>query len=207
MSANQCEIRVLDDDPQVLASVERLLATHTLPVRTFATVEEFFAAGPPEVPACLLLDQHLGPAKGTEVHAAIQARGWHLPTIFLTADSDVHIVVDALRGGADNYLTKPYAPAELIAAIERCLEQARQHWEQKRGNDEFIRRAATLTERERNIVRFVLGGLLNKEIADRLGIALVTVKVHRGRAMRKLGSRNPAELAHRAAQVGLTPLA
>lgn len=195
---------VLDDDSSVLRSLERLLATRGYQVRAHAKPDEFFRAGLPEGPACLLLDQNLGDTKGTAVHAEMKRLGWDLATVFLTADGEVQTVVAAMRGGAVNYLTKPYDPVELLEVVAKCLERVKEEQQGKRELAELRCRAAMLTGREREVVALVAGGLLNKEIADRLNLAVVTVKVHRGRAMRKLGAGNPAELARIAEVAGLT---
>lgn len=203
MNQHLSQVLILDDDPAVLVSLERLLAANGYAARTHLTPDDLFGAGQPPAPACLLLDQNLGAVKGTDVHAELQQRGWFLPTVFLTADWDTHTVVQAMRGGADDYLTKPYDPDELIRAVSRGLERARAG---QSARDEIARAraaAATLTARERTIVGLVVSGLLNKQIAHQLGLAVVTVKVHRGRAMQKLGAKNPAELAHIAALAGI----
>jgi len=205
MSPDAHQVMVLDDDKAVLVSLERLLEANGFSVRTHLTPEEFFRSGLPTVPACLLLDQHLGPAKGTDVHAEMQRLGWNIPTVFLTADWDTHTVVRAMRNGADDYLTKPFDPDELLRAVKRCLERAAETLVADESQARIRARVASLTPREREIVGHVVSGMLNKQIADLLDLALVTVKVHRGRAMRKLGARNPAELAHIIANTGLPP--
>ena len=195
MTHDAHQVMVLDDDKSVLVSLERLLEANGFSVRTHLSPEEFFRSGLPAVPACLLLDQHLGPTKGTDVHAEMQRLGWNVPTVFLTADWDTHTVVRAMRNGADDYLTKPFDPDELLRAVKRCLERAAQTLVADESLAKIRARVASLTPREREIVGHVVSGMLNKQIADLLDLALVTVKVHRGRAMRKLGARNPAELA------------
>ena len=194
---------VLDDEPSVLRSLERLLTGHGYRVRLHETSESFFRAGFPAMPACLLLDQHLGVNRGTDVYADMKARGSHLPTIFLTANKDAHTVVQAIRSGADDYLTKPYDPDELIAAVDRATRRSLAAQRTALQHEEWRRRAATLTSRERTIVSLVVSGLLNKQIADRLDLALVTVKVHRGHAMKKLGALNAADLVHMANKTGI----
>jgi len=203
MTGMTSQVLVLDDDQAVLVSVARLLETNGYAVQLHASPETFFAAGVPPGPACLLLDQHLGATKGTEVHAEMQRRGWMLPTVFITADWDTHTVVQAMRSGADDYLTKPYNPDELLQIVERCLAHSRQALKMDAALAPLLARAARLTPRERTIVTLVVSGSLNKQIADLLGLALITVKVHRARAMKKLGARNAAELARISAQVGL----
>ena len=195
---------ILDDDFSVLASLERLLTGRGFRVRLHASPEEFFQAGLPEQPACLLLDNQLGDGmSGVEVHAEIARRGWELPTVFVTAHWNVQSVVHAMRTGADGYLTKPYNPVELMDAVARALQRAIAHRRTGLQSATALARVASLTTREREIVRLVLTGSINKEIADRLNLSLVTVKVHRGRAMRKLGAGNAVELARIAALAGV----
>jgi FixJ family two-component response regulator len=204
MNRHDSLVVALDDDRPILASLERLLSARGYPVRTHLDPDDLFRAGPPESPACLLLDYSLeARLNGIEVHAEMLRRGWNLPTIFLTAHGNIPLVVQAMRSGADGFLAKPYDPEELLAEIERALAHAR-----KLADDEKMRvalraKVATLTPRERNVVALIVAGHINKEIADRLGLALVTVKVHRGRAMQKLGAGNPAELARIAIRAGI----
>ena len=194
----------LDDDPAVLTSLKNLLTAHDHPVRLHSNPEDLIEAGMPDIPACLLLDHQLaGGVTGIDVHADLQKREWELPTIFLTAHWSVQSIVDAMRAGADGFLTKPYDPADLLKEISNALDSARVLLRTKSKIHELRARAASLTPRERSIVTLVTQGLLNKEIADQLDLALVTIKVYRGRAMRKLGAGNPAELAHLAAIAGL----
>ena len=194
---------VLDDEEQVRTSLDRLLKANGYQVRTHASAGEFFESGMLGVPACLLLDQCLGKVLGTDVYAEMQRRGWKVPTIFLTADWNPHTVVKAMQSGADNYLTKPFDPEELLAAVREACKHSDKVLQQERETGEFRRRALLLTPRERMIVSLVVKGKLNKEIASQLQLALVTVKVHRGRAMRKLGAQNVAELTSIALRLGL----
>jgi FixJ family two-component response regulator len=195
---------VLDDDQTMLKALERLLTAQELQVRTFEKAEDFFKWELPEVPSCLLLDHHLGDGMtGVQVHAELQRRGWDIPTVFLTAHWNVQSVVRAMRAGADGFLTKPYDPDELVATVRDSLVRAQENRSNGKQAAEAKAKAATLTQREREIVRLVVSGLLNKEIADKLGLALVTVKVHRGRVMHKLGAGNPAELVYIAGLGGL----
>lgn len=194
-------VLVLDDNLAILTGLERLLTANGYSVRLHQDPDQFLAAGPPDVPACLLLDNQLeARLTGIEVHAELIRRDWSLPTIFLTAHWNVQSVVAAIQSGADGFLTKPYDPNELLLAVAAALERAQAAHCLKREIRNAQARAASLTKREREIVRLVLAGKLNKDIADELGLALVTVKVHRGRAMAKLGAGNPAELARIADQ-------
>lgn len=197
---------VLDDDPSMVSGLDRLLTSHGYKVRLHQNPDTFFGEGLPSVPACLLLDINLNHGKsGLDVHAELLRRGWHLPTIFLTGHWNVQEVVNAIRSGADGFLTKPFDPNELLAAVAEALERAQGSQEQRLQGAEAKARAATLTMREREVVCMVIAGKLNKEIASELSLALITVKVHRGRAMKKLGAGNAAELARIANLAGLCP--
>lgn len=196
-------VLVLDDDLAILRGLQRLLNAHGFKVRLHSEPADFFHAGLPSQPACLILDNQLGnDMTGVEVHAELHRRAWDLPTIFVTAHWNVQAVVEAMRAGADGYLTKPYDPEALVTAVNQALERARAKRQNELQFAEARAKAASLTPREREIVQLVVAGLLNKEIADRLNLALVTVKIHRGRAMRKLGAGNPAELARLAVLSG-----
>lgn len=198
------QVVVVDDDTNVLTGLAHLLVTHGYRVRLHQDPAEFLAAGPPVGPACLLLDNQLEASMtGIQVHAEVVRQGWNLPTIFLTGHWNVQAVVTAIRAGADGYLTKPYEANELLKAIEEALQRARQFHHQHQQKAAVLARAATLTKRERQIACLVLEGKMNKEIADEVDLALVTVKVYRARAMSKLGVTNTAELAHLAWVAGL----
>lgn len=190
-------VLVLDDDRFIRAGLERLLAAHGYKVRLHAEPDELFRNGMPRVPACLLLDNQLGEGMtGVEVHGELLRRGWFIPTVFLTAHWNVQLVVNAIRAGADGFLTKPFDPTELVDAVALALQRSRSNRQGEFLAADARVRVASLTPRERDIVRLVVEGMLNKEIADHLDLALITVKVHRGRAMRKLAAGNPAEMVH-----------
>lgn len=197
-------VLVLDDDLSIVTSLERLLTQNGYRVLGHTRPEDFFGAGLPSVPACLLLDNQLGDGmSGVEVYAELQRRGWNLPTVFVTAHWDVQVVVDAIRAGADGFLTKPYKPAHLLDAVAQALQRSRVQRHDVLQVAVARSLIASLTHREREIVCLVISGLLNKQIADQLGISLVTVKIHRGRAMRKLDVVNTAGLVRLASLAGL----
>jgi FixJ family two-component response regulator len=204
MSTDEHQVLVLDDCPAIRAGLERLLVSNGYRVRMHPDPDDFFAAGPPAGPACLLLDNHLeAKLTGLQVHAEIVRMAWNLPTIFLTAHWDVPSVVAAIRAGADDFVPKPYEPAALLRAVADALVRAEIAHRRERPAREARALAAKLTKRELGVVRLVLTGKLNKEIADDLGLAEITVKVHRGRAMAKLGAGNPAELVRIAQAAGI----
>lgn len=204
MTHDDHAVLVLDDDHSVLGSLKRLLTAHGYRVVLFSEPDHLFEAGMPVVPACLILDNQLNhKMTGLQVHEELQRRGWFIPTVFLTAHWNVQSVVDAIRAGADGFLAKPFNPLELVTAVGQALEKARALHADGVLIADAHSRAASLTSREKDVVKLVVSGLLNKEIADQLGVALVTVKVHRGRAMQKLGAGNPAELTRIAVLAGL----
>jgi FixJ family two-component response regulator len=197
-------VMMLDDDHAILNSLEQLLTDHGYRVMPYDNPEDFFRGGLPDGPACLLLDNQLANGKtGVEVHQELQSRGWHLPTVFLTAHWNVSSVVAAMRAGADGFLAKPFEPADLLQAVDVALDHALQYQQEQAKSNDARARVASLTPREAEVVSMVVGGQLNKQIADKLGLSLVTVKVHRGRAMAKLGAGNPAEMAKIASLGGL----
>ena len=196
MEHGEHAVMVLDDDRSVLSSLDRLLSAHGYRVSIFGEAEDLFRSGPPAVPACLILDNQLNHGMtGLKVHSELQRRGWDIPTVFLTAHWNVQSVVNAMRAGADGFLTKPFDPEELIGAVAQALQRANERHDGKILAMSARARVATLTAREIEVVRLVVKGLINKEIADQLKLAVVTVKVHRGRAMRKLAAGSAAELA------------
>lgn len=195
---------VLDDEESTRASLAALLDEHGYDTRLHADPDSLFKAGTPAAPACLLLDNNLNHRKnGIDVHAEIVRRGWGLPVIFLTGEWNVQQVVNVVRSGADGFLTKPYDTAELLANVRKALDTSRSQRKQQRAAAEACLRAQALTPREREVVVHVLKGKPNKEVAADLGVALVTVKVHRGRAMKKLGADNIADLARIASAAGI----
>ena len=195
--ADEHDVVVLDDNPSILTGLERLLTASGYRVRLHQDPVDFLKTGPPAGPACLLLDNHLEASMtGIQVHAEIIRRGWNLPTVFLTAHWSVHSIVAAVRAGADGFITKPYAPAELLKAVAEALQRAQAAHQLGLKKSAACALVANLTKRERQIACLVIEGKINKEIADDLGLALVTVKVHRARAMSKLGVTNAAELAN-----------
>ncbi len=141
---------------------------------------------------------------GFQVYEELLRTGWRNPTIFLTAHWSPAVIVKAMKAGADGFIVKPFDPLELLAEVAKALQKSGENHLSDQTISDARARADLLTEREREIVKLVVKGMLNKEIADQLGLALVTVKVHRGRAMKKLNAGNPAEMVHVAALAGLT---
>lgn len=198
------EVLVLDSDPVTLSGVERLFSEHGYYVRLYTQASDFLGSSPPLGPACLLLENMLGDSMtGLQVHEELLRRGRIIPTVFLASSWNVRLVVNAIRGGADSFLTKPIDPWKLVNAVALAIRRARARHRPALTALEARSRASGLTPREREVVRLILGGFLNKQIAAQLDIAPITAQVDRGRAMIKLGAGNSAELAHIAELAGI----
>jgi len=195
---------VLDDDPFVLETLKSWLSLNGFEVSAYESADKMLASGPPKEPACLVLDNQLGGGwTGLQVHEKIRQLTWKVSTVFLTAHWDPAYIVQAMKAGAEGFLIKPFDPHELLEAVALALEKAEAMESSDQHAADARALAALLTQRELEIVKMVIKGLINKEIANQLDLALVTVKVHRGRAMRKLRAGNPAELVHIAGMAGL----
>lgn len=197
-------VLILNDDESLLDQLRGVFAAEGWEVHTYSSVRHILAVEPPEGAACLLADLKIGEYSGLEVFDRLKQLGWDLPTIFLAGQSDVRTAVYAMRCGAADFIPEPFELEELVATVSRVLDQSRQSRTSRDNLSELHRRTALLSPREREIIRLVVSGLLNKQIAEHLRLALVTVKVHRGNAMYKLGARSAAELVRIARAVGLT---
>jgi FixJ family two-component response regulator len=196
-------ISVVDDDPAVRRSLSRLIHAAGWTAETFSSAGEFMERMPSPDTACVLLDiQMLGPT-GPQLQEWMSEQGMSLPVIFLTGHGDVQISVQAMKRGAIDFLLKPVDDDVLLDAIRHAIDVHVQ--EQSRGKrlDEIKERHAGLTAREREVMGHVIGGRLNKQIAAELGISEKTVKVHRARAMEKMGVRSVAALVHTCNAAGI----
>ncbi|WP_118137954.1 response regulator transcription factor [Oceanicella sp. SM1341] len=194
---------IVDDDSGVRAALEDLFASVGLDVRSYGSGDAFLAAGLPRRNSCLILDVRLPGESGLDFQARLATLAPGLPVIFITGHADVPMSVRAMRHGALHFLPKPFRDQELLDAVWEALRGD----EARRARDHEVaalrRRAETLTPRERDVLRGVNRGLLNKQIAHELGIAEVTVKMHRSSAFRKLGARTVADLIQKAMQLDL----
>ena len=191
-------VLVIDDDPEFRDSVARLLRTIGLNTRQFSSVPEFLKAGCPEGPACLVLDVRMPGRSGLELQRELAAANRQVPIIFITAHADVPMTVQAMKGGALEFLTKPFRDQDLLDAVEAGLARDRARRESERALAALRERFDTLSSRERDIMLHVVAGRLNKQIANDIGIAESTVKVHRTHLMRKMKARSLPELSRMA---------
>jgi FixJ family two-component response regulator len=191
-------VLVIDDDPEFRDSVARLLRTVGLHARQFSSVPDFLKADPPDGPTCLVLDVRMPGRSGLELQSELVAANRQVPIIFITAHADVPMTVQAMKGGAIEFLTKPFRDQDLLDAIEAGLARDRARRESDRALAALKERFDMLSSREREVMLRVLAGRLNKQIANDLGIAESTVKVHRVNLMRKMKARSLPELSRMA---------
>ena len=185
---------VIDDDPDVLSALGRLLRSVGLQGALYGTVSEFLKVGRPEGPACLVLDVRLPGQSGLDFQRELASTGARLPIIFITGHGDIPMSVRAIKGGAIEFLTKPFHEQDLLDAIQSGLEQDRIHRERHAAVAKLRARFDALTPREREVMALVVGGRLNKQIAAELGVSEITVKVHRRSVMTKMAAASLADL-------------
>src|SRR6267378_3938679 len=198
-------VLVIDDDPDLRASVGRLLRSLGLDAQLFASISDFLRSDPPDGPTCLVLDVRLPGQSGLDLQRELAGAKRQMPIIFITGHGDIPMSVQAMKGGAIEFLTKPFREQDLLEAIQLGHARDRARLEQERAMAELKVRFETLTPREREIMAFVVSGRLNKQIAADLGVSEITVKVHRGQAMRKMRASSLPDLARMADQLQLTP--
>jgi FixJ family two-component response regulator len=198
-------VLIIDDDPEFRDSVARLLRSVGLQIREFSSVSEFCKADPPDGPSCLVLDVRMPGGSGLELQRDLVAANRQLPIIFITAHADVPMTVQAMKGGAIEFLTKPFRDQALLDAVEAGLARDRARRESDKALETLRQRLETLSSREREVMIQVTAGRLNKQIANDIGIAESTVKVHRTHLMRKMKARSLPELSRMADILKLTP--
>jgi len=198
-------VLVIDDDPEFRDSVVRLLDTVGLHSRQFSSVPDFLRADPPGGPTCLVLDVRMPGRSGLELQRDLAAANRQVPIIFITAHADVPMTVQAMKGGAIEFLTKPFRAQDLLDAVEAGLARDRTRQESERAFAKLRARFDTLSSREREVMLLVVASRLNKQIANDIGIAEATVKVHRTHLMRKMKARSFPELCRMADILKLTP--
>ena len=196
---------VVDDEPSIRKGMARLLGAAGLETEIFDSADAFLERFDPERPGCLLLDLSMPGRDGLDLQQSLTARGIGLPIVFLTGRADIPTTVRAMRQGAVDFLTKPVVEADLLAALERALEQDRRMRRERAEAGALRRRFAALTARELEVLRHVLAGRLNKQIGALLGVAEKTVKVHRAHIMEKLDVESLPELTRLAQQAGIEP--
>jgi RNA polymerase sigma factor (sigma-70 family) len=198
-------VLVIDDDPALRDSVARLLRSLGLDAHLFASISEFLDSDPPDGPTCLVLDIRLPGRSGLDLQRELAAAHRELPIVFITGHGDIPMSVQAMKGGAIEFLTKPFRDQELVDAIQLGLSRDRTRRENEEASAALRERFGSLSPREREIMVQVARGRLSKQIAGDIGISEATVKVHRSRAMRKMNIRSLPELGRMVDQLELIP--
>jgi FixJ family two-component response regulator len=196
-------IIVVDDDPGMRESLEGLLRSVGLCVKAMASVPEFVGEGRPQGPTCLVLDVRLPGRSGLDFQRELAAAGIRVPIVFITGYGDIPMSVRAIKGGAIEFLTKPFRDQDLLDAIQLGLTRDRAWLENESAIGALRARFETLTPREREVMALVVTGRLNKQIAFDIGISEITVKVHRGQVMRKMQAASLPDLTRMADQLNL----
>jgi FixJ family two-component response regulator len=201
----QPTVLVIDDDPELRASVGRLLRSTGLDTQLFASISDFFKSDPPDGPTCLVLDVRLPGQSGLDLQRELAGANRDLPIIFITGHGDIPMSVQAMKGGAIEFLMKPFRDQDLLDAIRVGLSRDRARRENEKALAALRQRFASLSPREREIMIQVARGRLSKQIAGDMGITETTVKVHRSRAMRKMNVRSLPELGRMVDKLKLVP--
>ena len=194
---------VVDDDASVRRSTERLLRPLGFAIQTFASAREFLDGARLERPACLVLDVQMPGLSGLDLQRELTQRGVEIPIIFLTAHGDIPMTVRAMKGGAAEFLTKPVRSRDLLAAIGGAIERGRASHQARRETLALRERYERLTPREREVLPFVVAGLLNKQIAGELAASERTIKFHRAHIMKKMEAASVADLVRTAERLGV----
>ncbi|SDB61929.1 response regulator transcription factor [Pseudomonas sp. NFACC13-1] len=193
-------VYIVDDDAPLCQSLGSLLRSIGLQVHLFGSVAQFMNHPRPDQPSCLVLDVRLQGTSGLDCQRELAAANVRLPIVFMTGHGDIAMTVRAMKAGAVDFLAKPLREQDLIDAVTAAHHQDRQRRDAERGHQQVLGRYATLTPREQQVMALAVSGLMNKQIAGELGLSEITVKIHRGQAMRKMCAHSFADLV-RMAQV------
>ena len=191
------KVFVVDDDDAMRDSLKWLLESRGLKVDIYASSEEFLAAFHGGMTGCMVLDVRMPGMSGLELYEQLQARAATLPVIFITGHGDVPMAVTALKRGAADFIEKPFNDREMLGLVERCMAEDRAARDKRAASALATQRLGSLTQREREVLDLIVGGKLNKQIADELGISIKTVEVHRSRVMGKMEVNSVAKLVQR----------
>jgi FixJ family two-component response regulator len=194
---------VVDDDESVREALGSLFRSVGLKVQLFASAAELLRGNLPNVASCLVLDVRMPGLSGLEFQAELAKAGLRVPIIFMTGHGDIPMSVQAMKAGAVDFLPKPFRDQDMLDAVSGALERDRQRREAETRLSGLRASYKTLSAREREVMELVVTGLMNKQVAGKLGVSLITVKIHRGNVMRKIGARSLADLVRMAEALDL----
>jgi FixJ family two-component response regulator len=196
-------IYVVDDDSDVRKAMDTLVRSVGLRVRTFASASEFLRAELPDVPGCLVLDVRMPGMSGLDLQSEMTKANIDIPIIFITGHADVAMAVKVMKAGAAEFLTKPFHDQDLLDSLQHAVERDRLARQHRAGLVELRQRFNSLTHRQREVMEYVVKGLLNKQIAVQLGTSETTIKLHRGQVMHKMQAQSLPDLVRAAVCLGL----
>jgi FixJ family two-component response regulator len=193
---------VIDDDASMREAISRLLAAVGLAVKPFSSAKEFLSSGLPDIPGCVVLDVRLPGLSGLDLQREMVARGIHVPVVFITGHGDIPMSVQAMKAGAVEFLTKPFRDQDLLDAVRSGIHRDRKARKERAEMAELRSALEQLTQREREVMSLVVSGLLNKQIAMRLGASEKTIKIHRSHVMQKMHADSLADLVKMSQKLG-----
>ena len=194
---------VVDDDAAVRDALDSLLRSVGLQTRVLGAPSELLQAVLPDVPGCIVLDVRLPGISGLDLQGQLAAQGIHLPSVFMTGHGDIPMTVRAMKAGAVDFLAKPFRDQDMLDAVSAAIERDTRRRQDMAARGSLETRYATLTPREREVMAHVVAGLMNKQVAGVLHLSEITVKIHRGNVMRKMGVRSLADLVRHAEALGV----
>jgi FixJ family two-component response regulator len=202
-SAREPLVFIVEDDASMRRALSNLFQSVGLEVELFGSASEMLQAGLPDVASCLVLDVRLPGLSGLDFQTELVKANIHIPIIFMTGHGDIPMTVRAMKGGAVDFLTKPFRDQDMLDAVVTAIERDRKRREADKIVANLQTLFETLTPREREILALVSSGLMNKQIAGELGLAEITVKIHRGHIMKKMEARSLADLVKKAETLGI----
>jgi FixJ family two-component response regulator len=203
-NATDSTVLIVEDDRSLRDALQRLFRSVGLAVEVFGSAAELLQSKLPDVPSCLVLDVRLPGQSGLDVQTELAEVNVEIPIIFMTGHGDIPMSVKAMKAGAADFLTKPFRDQDMLDAVAAALERDRKRREDQKSTLELQSRYALLTPREREVMALVAAGLMNKQIAGEIGLSEITVKIHRGHAMKKMEAQSLADLVRMAETLGIS---
>lgn len=191
-------VHIIDDDESLRAALDRMFRSVDLETRTYGTAGDFLKANLPDLPGCIVLDVRLPGVNGLDLQGQLGEMGVHLPVVLITGHGDIPMTVRAMKAGAIDFLPKPFSDKDMLDAVYAAIDRDRKRRTTESDIEQIRSRFATLSPRERQVMMLVTKGRMNKQVAADLNLSQVTVKIHRGAAMRKMGARTYADLVRMA---------